>query len=226
MRSLVMLMLSLTLLVPALTGCAEMSSLPVIGEVVQSLSGVTGMLAPLKDVPIVGSLVEPLLPKKEEDTVNPTNPSVQRVRRRMAGTRADAANSAQASASAVTGKVDVEATYAALTQKNKQFDRLRTWGLMQLYAGQTAGAVSAFKKAQALRPSDPQIIDLISRCEHPEMFMKEGAAPGGSRPAIPQPNLPDGMGMPNLPGNLPSDIPVGQPNANAAPAGDKPGGLF
>lgn len=206
-----------------------MSGLPVVGEAVQALSGITeplvGMLAPLKDVPVVGALVEPLLPKEAEDTANPTNPAVQQARRRVVRTPTEAANSPQASASA--GEIETNATYAALTQKNKQFDRLRTWGLMQLYAGQTAPALSAFKKAQILRPSDPQILDLIARCEHPEMFMKEGAAPGGSRPEIPQLNLPDGMGMPsNLPGNLPNNIPMGLPNGNAAPAGDKPGGLF
>lgn len=231
MRSRVMLTLMLTCSAPALTGCAEMAGIPVLGDVVQSLSGVTGMLAPLKDVPIVGSLVEPLLPKEEEEASNASNPSAMQVRRRIA--RTAAANSPEATTSADSEKVRTEAAYAALTERNRQFDRLRTWGLMQIYAGQTAGAISAFKKAQTLRPGDPQIRDLIARCEHPEMFTRDGGS--GARPAIPQPNLPGGMGVPmNLPGNLPGGLPgglpgnvqMGLPGGNAVHAGDKPGGLF
>lgn len=220
----ILVMLTLTFSTPCLSGCAELSDLPVVGPAVQSMSGVLDpLLGPLGDLPIIGTYIKQLLPKQPDNPANQASPQSGRIARtqRAAGGPVGAATTTLASASTTTtGAVNPDAAYLALTQKNKQFDRLRTWGLMQLYSGQTAGAIAAFKQAQALRPTDAHISQLLNLSEHPQTFKnKDGGGMSGSPTTIPQPQLPDGMA-------LPSNLPPSLPNGNAAPTGDKPGGLF
>lgn len=116
---------------------------------------------------------------------------------------------------------------ARWAERNRQFDRLRTMGLMQLYAGQSAAALDNFKKAQALRPNDPQIAELIDLTLHPAAHVK---AQGFSAMPLASGSMPHAPAAPNTP-NAASLFNFGAtsslPAAMARPAaGDKPAGLF
>lgn len=134
------------------SGCAD---LPVVGPLYQS---VAPMLAPILS-PIKGwlGISEPPPPP-----VKPTP------RPRSRGARAQAnGQTAGATGSAAVAAENPEAQFARYAQRNKEFDRLRTTGLHQLYAGETRMAIESFEKAAQLRPDDAHIRELIELAKNP-----------------------------------------------------------
>ncbi|MNX95363.1 hypothetical protein D3C86_1276350 [compost metagenome] len=121
-------------------------------------------------------------------------------------------------------------TYAAWAERNKRFDRLRTEGLLRLYRGQAAGALEAFKQAQALRPEDPQIGRLVAMVQHPQVpspVSLPRAVSGDSAPEAPESGLPAGISPELLKRAQQFSQQQQQGGAPAAPqGGDEPSGLF
>jgi hypothetical protein len=139
-----------------LNGC---DSLPDLGGLTSSLSGVT---APV--MAVLEPVLAPIFPKAE-----PTPDPAMQMRRRRRRRPLTPEGTAAASGSVGTGSVQVApaVVYAGWAERNKRFDRLRTEGLMRLYRGQAAGALEAFKQAQALRPEDAQIARLVAMVQNP-----------------------------------------------------------
>ena len=152
------------------SGCAD---LPLVGPVFQSFS-------PMLD-PIVSPIKEMLgLSEPPPPVVTPTP----RPRSRAARAKA-AAQTAGASGSVAVSEAEAsEAQFARAVERNKEFDRLRTTGLMQLYGGETRMAIETFEKAAKIRPEDAHIRELIELAKNPPRvgpLSGEGvpAAPGG-----------------------------------------------
>ncbi|MBO9541924.1 hypothetical protein J7643_15155 [bacterium] len=200
----------------SLNGCAD---LPVVGE---SLSGVTAPVMAMLD-----PVLAPFFPK-----VEPTPDPALAIRRRRRRPLAPE-GTAVASGSIGTGSVQVApaVTYAAWAERNKRFDRLRTEGLMRLYRGQAAGALEAFKQAQALRPEDPQISRLVAMVQNPQIptpVSLPRPMSGDSVPEAPESGLPAGVSPELL--KRAQQFSQQQQQQGAAPGapqgGDQPSGLF
>ncbi len=212
MRSRLLQGVMLTTLVASLTGCGE---LPLVGDLGASMSGVTESLASL---PVVGQFLP-----QPEPTPRP-RPTPRPGRRRVVAAAAannPAVTSPDATDSpAVIVAQNPQAVFSAWAERNRRFDKLRTDGLMQLYNGQTAGAIHSFKEAQALRPHDSNIGTLVSMASNPSAFRSEG-------PAVSAVGAPPSLPLPETPG-----LPAGAAGAvnqllnGAQGAGDTPGGLF
>jgi hypothetical protein len=163
-----------TALVAALltSGCSD---LPVVGPAVASLKPMLHVLDPVLG-PIKGMLG---IAEEAPPVVTPTpRPRVRRAQ-------------AQAQAAAASGSVgaapveNTEAHFARVVSRNKEFDRLRTTGLMQLYGGETRMAIASFEEAAKLRPDDAHIRELIELAKHPPRTEGDGASSGGA-PALPE----------------------------------------
>lgn len=162
------------------SGCAD---LPVVGPLFEAAKPILGVLDPVVG-PIKGML------GMSEAPSPPPPPPRPRARRRPAE-----APSQALPASGSTAAVPVEsadAYFARMTDRNKEFDRLRTTGLMQLYAGETKMAIDSFEQAAKLRPDDPHIRELIElsksppRTEKPLSLDGLGGSSGGTFPTLPQ----------------------------------------
>lgn len=170
-RSLQRIAASAALVAALLTsGCAD---LPVVGP---AFDAVKPLLSPVID-PIKGML------GLSEAPPPPVMPSPRpRVRRPAAETNAQ---STAASGSVGAPAADTsEAQLARAVERNKEFDRLRTTGLMQLYGGETRMAIETFERAAKLRPQDAHIRELIELAKNPPrteapMGMGNGSMPGG-----------------------------------------------
>ncbi|HEY9857057.1 MAG TPA: hypothetical protein V6D05_15040 [Stenomitos sp.] len=227
MRSRLLQRLMVATVVAALNGCGE---LPFVGDLGATLSGLT---APLAGLPVIGQFFA----KAEEPPPAPP-PRPRRVRRRTvavanpgaAAATAEATDSAEVQAVAQTPAT----AYVAWSERNRRFDKLRTDGLMQLYNGQTAGAIHSFKEAQSLRPEDSTIRTLVALAENPGTFRSEGVnAPGGTpaggAEAPPVPQVPasalGGAGATGALNQLLKGV-QGAPGGAGPQGGDQPGGLF
>ncbi len=176
-RSLQRAMAASALVAALLTsGCSD---LPVVGPAVASLKPMLQVLDPVLG-PIKGMLG---MAEEAPPAVTPTpRPRVRRAR---------AQAQAQAQAEAASGSVGAapvetsEAHFARVVARNKEFDRLRTTGLMQLYGGETRMAIATFEEAAKLRPDDAHIRELIELAKHPPRPEGGGASSGGV-PALPE----------------------------------------
>lgn len=200
----------LATVVASLNGCGD---LPVVGDLGATFSAIGAPVAGLLD-PVLGRF----FPKEE-----PSPPPRPRPRPRR---RAAAANPAAMTPGATDSVAAAAVTqaprdaYADWAERNRRFDKLRTDGLMQLYNGQTAGAIQSFKQAQALRPEDPHIANLVTLAQNPapraEAFGGLNKGPVGDPPGLPQPAMPQGTS------GILNQLLKGAEGAQ----GDKPGGLF
>lgn len=155
------------------SGCAD---LPVVGPVYESIKP---MLDPILS-PIKGMLG---MSEEAAPVVDPTPRP--RARRARANARMQAA---EASGSVDPAQADnSEAYFARVVERNKEFDRLRTTGLMQLYGGETRMAIDTFEKALKLRPEDAHIRELIELAKNPPRIEK----PLGANPGLP--STPEGF---------------------------------
>jgi hypothetical protein len=164
-----------TALVAALltSGCAD---LPVVGPAFESIKP---MLDPILS-PIKG-----MLGMSEE--VTPVVSPTPRARARRARAKANSPT-ANASGSVDAGQAEAtEAHFARVVERNKEFDRLRTTGMMQLYGGETRMAIETFEKAAKIRPEDAHIRELIELAKNP--------------PRTEQPGI-SGEGVPSIPGGF------------------------
>lgn len=162
----------------SLGGCA---GVPVLGGLSEK---VAGLVEPLRNVlqPILGGI----LPKPEAPASTPL--VAHHLARRAAAT---VAGGPVATASVV----DPSVVFAQWAARNREFDRLRTNGLICLYDGDTASAIEHFRRAQALRPEDEQIASLLNLALHPvprKRSMDFGL--GGSPPGAPVPQPPEEAG--------------------------------
>lgn len=212
MRSRLLKGLMVTTLVASLNGCGE---LPVVGDLGAGLSGLAAPVMGLLD-PVIGQFFP-----KEPPPPPPPRPR----RRRPAANRIAVTPGATGSAETAIVTQTPQAAYSAWSERNRRFDKLRTDGLMQLYNGQTAGAIQSFKAAQALRPEDSQLANLMALAQNPSTFRAPGSGgtgPAGAPPSLPQPGIPD------LPQGASGALNQLLKGAQGAPGaqGDQPGGLF
>ena len=153
------------------SGCA---GLPVVGPAFEAIAPVFSVLDPVLG-PIKGMLgmseeAPPVVTPSPRPRVRRTNPET---------TPQTAGASASVGAPAVETS---EAQLARIVERNKEFDRLRTTGLMQLYGGETRMAIETFEKAAKLRPHDAHIQELIELAKNPprtELPLNRGGGPGG-----------------------------------------------
>lgn len=152
------------------SGCAD---LPVVGPAFEAIAPVFSVLDP-----VLGPIKSMFgLSEAPPPVVTPT--PLPRMRRPNPQA---AAQTAGASASAGAAAVDnSEAQLARAVERNKEFDRLRTTGMMQLYGGETRMAIESFEKAAKIRPQDAHIRELIELAKNPPRM--EGG-PNGV-PAVP-----------------------------------------
>lgn len=212
MRSRALKGVMLTSLVVSLTGCGD---LPVVGNLGATLSAVAAPVMGLLD-PVIGQFIP-----KAEPTPPPPRPRPRPRRRAVAAANNPAVTTPGATDSAVVAAAqNPQAAFAAWAERNRRFDKLRTDGLMQLYNGQTAGAIQSFKEAQALRPHDPSIVSLVALASNPSAFKSDGGgvSAAGAPPSLPQPEAP---GLPAGAAGV-----VNQLLNGGQSAGDTPGGLF
>lgn len=161
------------LLVALLTsGCSD---LPVVGPAIATITPFLQVLDPVL-APIKGMLG--MEPDPKAPTVAPSpRPNV---RRPLAAAAQAGAASASANASR---SLPSEAQFARATERNKEFDRLRTTGLMQLYGGETKMAIDSFEKAAMIRPNDAHIRELLELAKNPS---RSGRPLGGDVPDLPE----------------------------------------
>ena len=148
---------------------------------------IPSFVAGCANVPLVGDLaarLEPMLPGFIRDRLGmssagnsptPTSPSASFDRghgQQRQGPGATEIASADATQ-------DIQALYDHYVSVNTDFDHLRTLGLEELYAGQTAAAISAFHQALALRPGDTNVTALLNLAEHPGDSGGGGGSPAG-----------------------------------------------
>lgn len=214
MRSRLLKGVTLATVVASLNGCGD---LPVVGGLGSTLAEVAAPVLGLLD-PVIGQFI----PKPE-----PTPPPRPRPRPRRRPAAVAAANQTVATTPGATDSAVVavvqtpQAAFAAWTERNRRFDKLRTDGLMQLYNGQTAGAIQSFREAQALRPQDPGIANLVAMAQNPGAFRKEDS---GEVRVNGLPPMPGGASLTDALNALGGKGGVPQPPA--PPGGDQPGGLF
>lgn len=159
----------------ATSGCADTPVVgPYVSKAAQAAAPVLAMLEPVVG-PIKGMLgmgVEEAAP-----IVSPTPRT-----RPGRAPRDAAAPTAGASASVPTGRSETPVQSDRVVQRNKEFDRLRTTGLMQLYGGETRMAIATFEEAAKLRPDDTHIRELIELAKAPPP-PSESRSYGGAPPA-------------------------------------------
>jgi|GEM_PF-1722015 hypothetical protein len=203
--------------ISTLSGCADV---PVLGNVGQALSGVTAPIMGLLD-PVIGRFLP-----KHDDAPAATATAPRRRTRRLPGA-APAAGTAPATESAEAIAARAAAAATAWSERNRQFDHVRSEGLLALYQGRTADAIKSFKQAQTLKPDNAQIASLIKLCE-----TAGNKAPVNLPPPQALPQAGGGSANPPGPPGLPANLPPGANQAvqqllkNANPQGDKPGDLF
>lgn len=168
-----------TALVAALltSGCSDV---PVIGPVYDTIKPYLSVLNPVL-APIKGMLGM----SEPEDPVAAPAPRARPLRAR---------NEAASQASNASGSVKpaeaqlTEEQFAKAVARNKEFDRLRTTGLMQLYGGETRMAIESFEQAAKLRPEDAHIHELIQLAKNPPRVSRGEnsglmpTVPGGFQP--------------------------------------------
>lgn len=155
------------------SGCAD---LPVVGPAFEAVKPALSMLDPIL-APIKGMLGMSEAPPPS------TMPSPRPRPRRPKSETAVQTTGASGSVGAAAVE-NSEAQLARIVERNKEFDRLRTTGLMQLYGGETRMAIETFEKAAKLRPQDAHIQELIELAKNPPRTERSiGGADGV--PAVP-----------------------------------------
>ncbi|GEM_PF-2363799 len=162
------------------SGCADV---PFVGPALESLKPFLSVLEPVI-TPIKGML------GLSDSETSPSTASTPRPRR--AGANRPAQAEGATGSVAVTETELSEAQFAQVVERNKEFDRLRTTGLMQLYGGETRMAIDTFEQAAKIRPEDAHIRELIELAKNPPQPEKnrEMGAPANSSG---MPSLPEGF---------------------------------
>lgn len=161
------------LLVALLTsGCSD---LPVVGPAIATIKPFLQVLAP-----VIGPIKGMLGMDSNSTTPSVTPSPLPRARRPLATAAQAGAASASVNASQ---SLPTEAQFARATERNKEFDRLRTTGLMQLYGGETKMAIDSFEKAAQIRPNDAHIRELLELAKNPP---RTGGGMGGDVSGVPE----------------------------------------
>jgi hypothetical protein len=153
--------LSALIVALATSGCADA---PVIGPYVSSametvkplLHGLSPVLAPIKGMFGMGQ-------EEAAPVVSPTP----RVRTNRPAKDAEEQTAAASTSAAPAPAEPTRAQFSRVVERNKEFDRLRTTGLMQLYGGETRMAIDTFEQAAKLRPDDAHIRELLELAKAP-----------------------------------------------------------